>query len=67
MWVKTIHKEQMFENFGKFLSSERNKERVIAIVAVGIGIVVLNKMGLYGEQGSKTSTPPTSSSQKKKA
>lgn len=39
----------MFENFVRFFSSGRNKERVIAIAAVGIGIILLNKAGLYGE------------------
>ncbi len=39
----------MFENFVRFFSSERNKERVVAIAAVSIGIILLNKAGLYGE------------------
>ncbi len=39
----------MFENFVRFFSSERNKERVIAIAVVGMGIILLNKAGLYGE------------------
>jgi hypothetical protein len=43
----------MFENFVRFFSSGRNKERVIAIAAVGIGIILLNKMGLYGETATE--------------
>lgn len=39
----------MFENFVRFFSSDRNKERVVAIAAVSIGIILLNQMGLYGE------------------
>jgi hypothetical protein len=39
----------MFENFVRFFSSDRNKERVVAIAAVSIGIILLNKAGLYGE------------------
>jgi hypothetical protein len=52
VWLKGIHtrkQKTMFENFVRFFSSERNKERVIAIAVVGMGIILLNKAGLYGE------------------
>jgi hypothetical protein len=37
----------MFENFKKFFQGKRHAEITIAIVSVGIGILILNKMGLY--------------------
>lgn len=39
----------MFDNFARFFSNGRNKERVVAILAISIGIFMLNQAGLYGE------------------
>jgi hypothetical protein len=49
----------MFENFAKFFGNERNRERIIAVLSVGVGIFLLNKAGLYGE------TPPPSNEEQK--
>jgi len=40
----------MFDNFARFFSNGRNKERVVAILAISIGIFLLNQAGLYGEE-----------------
>ena len=40
----------MFENLARFFSNGRNKERVVAILAISIGILLLNQAGLYGEE-----------------
>ena len=40
----------MFDNFARFFSNGRNKERVVAILAISIGIILLNQAGLYGEE-----------------
>lgn len=37
----------MFENFKKFFGGKRTSEITIAVVSVGIGILILNKVGLY--------------------
>lgn len=56
----------MFENFVRFFSSERNKERVIAIAVVGMGIILLNKAGLYGETNFLGKADATNKENKKK-
>jgi hypothetical protein len=56
----------MFENFAKFLSNHRNKERVVAILAVGIGIVLLNQVGLYGEESWTKGSEPKEKEPKEK-
>ena len=40
----------MFDNFARFFSNGRNKERVVAILAISVGIFLLNQAGLYGEE-----------------
>jgi hypothetical protein len=40
----------MFDNFARFFSNGRNKERVVAILTISIGIFLLNQAGLYGEE-----------------
>jgi hypothetical protein len=45
-----VDKKYMFDNFARFLSNGRNKERVVAILAISIGIFLLNQAGLYGEE-----------------
>jgi hypothetical protein len=40
----------MFDNFARFFSNGRNKERVVAILTISIGILLLNQAGLYGEE-----------------
>jgi hypothetical protein len=56
----------MFENFAKFLSNHRNKERVVAILAISVGIFLLNQVGLYGEESwTKGSEPKEKETEEK--
>ena len=48
----------MFDNFARFFSNGRNKERVVAILAISIGIFLLNQAGLYGEEVWTKRTEP---------
>ena len=48
----------MFDNFARFFSNGRNKERVVAILAISVGIFLLNQAGLYGEEVWTKRTEP---------
>jgi hypothetical protein len=56
----------MFENFAKFLSNHRNKERVVAILAISVGIFLLNQVGLYGEESWTKGSEPKEKEPKEK-
>jgi hypothetical protein len=56
----------MFDNFARFFSNGRNKERVVAILAISVGIFLLNQAGLYGEEvWTKRSEPKEKPKEKK--
>jgi len=61
-----VDKKYMFDNFARFLSNGRNKERVVAILAISIGIFMLNQAGLYGEEVWTKRSEPKETKEKEK-